>query len=72
MEKAKRDSAVHSRTIAAMAGEAECWINVAGVWWSAMIHLVVDQVATLVTSCGTQHIIPVNEIAFECPCRWPV
>jgi hypothetical protein len=70
--KAKRDSAVHSRKIAAMAGEAECWIKVADVWWSAMVHLIVDQVATLVTSCGTQHIIPVNEIAFECPCRWPV
>ncbi len=72
MEKAKIDSQVHAQRIAVLAGDAECWINVAGVWFTAIVKFVVGQVATLVTVCGDQHVVPVNEISLECPCRWPV
>lgn len=72
MEKAKRDSQIHAQRIAALSGNAECWINVAGIWFTAVVKFVVGHVATLHTSFGDQHIVPVNEIAFECPCRWPV
>ena len=72
VEKAKRDSRIHSQRIAALAGEAECWISVAGIWFSALVNGVIGEVATLVTTCGSSHVVPIGEIAFECPCRWPV
>lgn len=72
VEKAKRDSRIHSQRIAALAGEAECWISVAEIWFSALVKNVVGEVATLVTTCGSSHVVPICEIAFERPCRWPV
>lgn len=72
VDRARKDCLDHSRRVAALAGESECWIKVAGVWFSAVVQSVAGQTATLMTSCGDLHIVPVDEIAFERPCRWPV
>lgn len=72
VDKARLDSETHSHRTAVLAGDVECWICIAGIWITAVVQHVVDQVAVLKTSTGDRHVVPVNEIAFERPCRWPV
>lgn len=69
--RARRDARDHSRRIAAIAGEAECWARVAGVWFTGFIRRLSGNVAIFDYGIG-ELAVPYVELTFEKPCRWPV
>lgn len=71
IEKARKDRQPDLYRIAALAGEVECWIQIAGVWFTAFIQQVTDAIATIQVS-GELQTVFIGDLVFEKPVRWPV